>query len=460
MNVSTIHRSIASLFGAAVILCVSPGAQAQLGGLLNGLGNTVDSTVNNTTSAVNDLVSSAAGTVTSTLDSVLNTIGDVTGVNLSSSAVNDILPGSSATNSLNNAIETLGPNNSIVFSRAVRDTIAANSLPAPIAQRIASFQGLGAATRDIGGRLLQLRAGRYLSGSRQKLDNEFSDDGGKVIEFDDGSYLVVFAQGDGIDLQIDNYGIARSLDARTYVGTVAVEYHPNDYQAIGLAGSWTETDADLGNGLGSSDVSGGIISAYASWYDGPFYLDGLLAYGRLDHDISRTALNSRTAFGDTESDAFAAQFNTGAHMDVGPFVTGPYLQAEYNRTEIEGYRERGSGLFDLAVDGQDFDSLTSELGWQISMPIETAGGYIAPVIRVGWDHQYLGDDTPVNARLINFSSNKISSRPLNLEDDYLILGAGLVINKKDTYTVSLDYEAEIADDFLRQAASVMVSIPF
>ncbi|NNE94038.1 MAG: autotransporter outer membrane beta-barrel domain-containing protein [Verrucomicrobiales bacterium] len=450
----------ASFGGLALSLIFACSAQAQLGGLIGGTNNTV----NNTQNAVNNLVSGAGGTLTSTLDSTLNTVGDVTGSVLSSTSVNSILPGGALSNALSANLETLSSSDSIVFSQAVRDTIAANSLPSSTSQRLGAFQSMGAATRDIGSRLLQLRAGMYLGGANHKLATEFSDDGGgkggKVVAMEDGTYWVIYAQGDRIDLDIDSFGLAGTLDSRTWVATVAAEYHPNDYQTIGIAGSWSQTDTELGNRLGSSDVEGGVVSVYGSWYDGPFYVDGLLAYGQFEHDISRTALNSRTAIADTDSDAFTAQFNTGRHMDLGPFVTGPYLQAEYQRSEIDNYHENGAGVFNLAVNDQETDSLASEIGWQISMPIENASGYIAPHVRVGWSHQYLNDGDPVHATLRAFPANRLSLRPANLDDDYLILGGGLVISRHGSFTLSADYEAQIAEDFLRHAASVSLRIPF
>ncbi|NNE91937.1 MAG: autotransporter outer membrane beta-barrel domain-containing protein [Verrucomicrobiales bacterium] len=384
-------------------------------------------------------VATATGSTDALLHNALARIGHLTGYQL------------------DGLLTSLGPNDTFVFSPSVVKILEANSLPAPSAQRVGSFQGLTAATRDIGGRLMTLRTGAYLTGSRFARANEFVGD---VTWIDDGTWIEIIAQADAIDLNIDDFGYAKTMDLRTYVGTLAVEYHPNRYQTFGVAGSWTETDAKLGRGLGDTQVTGAVYSVYGSWYDGPVYIDGLLAYGRMSHDIARTALNDHTAFADSESEALSAQINAGANFDCGKFVTGPIGQLEYTRSEIDPYTESGAGLFNIAVDQQQSSTLTSDLGWQIAFPVETACGFIAPHVKAGWKHQYLSNDDPVTATLVSFPANRLSAEPVELSQDYLVLGAGLVVKKAGCFDLLLDYEAEIAESYLLQAGTLSIRIPF
>ena len=296
--------------------------------------------MNNVTNSANSVVSTATGTLNSQLQ-------NLTGFQI------------------DGALTSLGPSRTLVFSPTIVEALSANGLPAPTAQQIGSFQGLTAATREIGGRLAALRTGRYLTSSRNARANEFSgskNPKSEITMLDDGRWFEILVQGDAMDLDLDNFGAADTLDLRTYAASVAVDYHPNRYQALGVAGSWTETDAQLGNGLGDPQVNGAVISAYGSWYDGPFYVDGLIACGKMRHDISRTALNKRTAFSDTESNSLSLQANTGANLEVGKSVTGLYLSAEYTRSEIDSYSESGAGLFNIAVNDHESDSLSSDLG--------------------------------------------------------------------------------------------------
>ncbi|MGY8641620.1 MAG: autotransporter domain-containing protein [Verrucomicrobiales bacterium] len=167
---------------------------------------------------------------------------------------------------IDDALTSLGPSRTLVFSPAIVEALSAKSLPAPTAQQIGSFQGLTAATRDIGGRLAALRTGRYLTSSRNARANEFSgskNPKSEITMLDDGRWFEILVQGDAMDLDLDNFGAA-----------------------------------------------------------------------------------------DT-------------------------------RSEIDSYSESGAGLFNIAVNDQESDSLSSDLGWQVAVPIETATGYFAPHVRVG-----------------------------------------------------------------------------
>jgi len=364
--------------------------------------------------------------------------------------------------------DTLAPSDTLVFSPIVTNALSVASLPAPIAQRFATLHGLNAATRDFAGRLIEIRTGRYVSEYKQKLSTEFSGGGapgdkGKsiIVEAGPESWWELFGQGDALNLDVNDFGFAGGLDASAYVGTAGIEYHPNQYQTLGIGFSWLESDATLGRSLGSVDVNGPAVSVYGSWFDGPLYADGLVSYGWLDNEINRLAPNGRIANASAESYALALQFNTGANFELGQFVTGPYVRAEYGQADVDGYRETGAGLLNLDVDGQNFDSLTSQLGWQLSLPIETArGGFIAPHVRLGWVHEYLGESEDVNATLVSFPANRLTARSIELGQDYGVVGAGLVISLGGNLTLSGDYELLLNDDATNQAGTVSLNVKF
>ena len=368
-----------------------------------------------------------------------------------------------------NAIDGLVPDPDLVFSDAVLETLSQVSLPGVISQRFIAFQGVSAANRDVGSRLLELRTGRYIGEYKQKRAGEFSantepeseETSGKVVlPIGDDRWVEIFAQGDVFDLEIDSFGFAQSLDVSTYVATAGIEYHPNYYQTLGFAASWIESDVELGRGLGGSELTGLALALYGSWYDGPLYIDGLVSYGWLDHDLSRQVPNGRTALADAESESWSAQLNTGYNFEAGRFVTGPFARVDYSQGEIEAYRERGGGLLNLEVDGQNYNSLLSQLGWQISMPVETRIGLLSPHIRGAWVHEYLNEAETVNATLVSFPANRLRSEIVSTTDDYAVIGAGLVLTRSDLFSLAADYEVWLGDDLFNQAGSLSLSIQF
>lgn len=246
----------------------------------------------------------------------------------------------------------------------------------------------------------------------------------------------------------------------TYVATAGIEYHPNYYQTFGLAFSWVESDAELGSSLGDADLSGAVVAVYGSWYDGPFYVDGLFGYGWVDHDLSRLAPNGLNALAETDSAIWTAQLNAGANFRFGGFVTGPYFRADYSDGDLEAYRESGAALLNLDVDGQNYSSLLSQLGWQISMPIEISQGTLAPHLRVAWVHEYLNEDDVVGARLVSFPANRLRSTVEALTDDFVAAGAGVSLILHNGMVIAFDYEVLHGTDFLNHTGSVSLSFEF
>jgi hypothetical protein len=72
----------------------------------------------------------------------------------------------------------------------------------------------------------------------------------------------------------------------------------------------------------------------------------------------------------------------------------------------------------------------------------------------------LHSDKPVTATLVSFPANTLSAKPVASEDDYLIWGAGFILSKNEKFDFLLDFETEIAEDFLKQAGTISLRLPF
>lgn len=351
----------------------------------------------------------------------------------------------------------------IVFDNNLRAILAADGLTAALSQRFLAVQAMSVGISDLNARLFRLR-----SGFDDILLAPYEVPGGGGAKNPKAPVIVdpepwgweFFAQGNLGDLDIDDFPVAGNLNSNAYSGTLGVERQFNENLQLGFAGTWVEVDGELDGNFGTTDVSGVLVSAYASYQRGNFYVDGLYSYGFLDHRLGRTALGVASARADFESNNQIIQLNTGLNYPLGKFQAGPYLSLQYNRGDIDGYGESGAALLNLDVDGQEYESLTSELGWQISREFKTGDRAVVGQLRAGWVHEYLDDQEAVTGALRAFPGNRLSALSPSFASDYGLVGVGVLAQLGENTSLGADYQIRIADDVTEQVAGVTLTFRF
>jgi uncharacterized protein with beta-barrel porin domain len=257
--------------------------------------------------------------------------------------------------------------------------------------------------------------------------------GGKLGGFINGSFGT--GNRDATDwtneFDFDSYGITAGVDYRLMPNLV-----------LGVAASYHNVGADFND---SPTVSGGNIDAdswggflYGTYYAERFYVDALAGYAGSSYDIKRrivipdnndpTQNINETAKGDPDSDDFTASLGAGYALGSDALNYGPYGRITYYNVSVERYRESGaeaSGL-NLDVDGQDWTSLTSVVGMQLSYAVSRSFGVVVPQGQVGWVHEYDNDSQRYSAVYINDpNQNQLLARTNTPDRDYFELGLSL-----------------------------------
>ena len=366
-----------------------------------------------------------------------------------------------------------------------------SGLPLAVAQRNLLLNALRTATRDVNGRLFALRAGLSLTedaaGSAGSKGNDLmhraSD--GKTVAAGKSSktpvpveepfrHLVLFGSGDFGRFDQDSTATATGFDSDVWVGTVGAEYRFNRHFAVGLAGSYINSDTDLGRNIGGVRTEGMAISVYGSavWRD--FYFDVLYSYGALDEEITRHTLVGSTATGDAENRSHTVDFNTGYTLHLGKLRTGPIAGVQWIHGDLDGYSERGGGSAALNLPGQNYDSLISQVGWQLSTTVPVKFGAITPQVRATWDHEYLNSADTVSAQLQQSPFASVTNGVVSLGNrfsasantaapgsDYLNLGAGVAAQFGERIAATLQYETHLfQEDATAHFASLTISVAF
>ena len=366
-----------------------------------------------------------------------------------------------------------------------------SGLPLAVAQRNLLLNALRTATRDVNGRLFALRAGLSLTedaaGSAGSKGNDLmhraSD--GKTVAAGKSSktpvpveepfrHLVLFGSGDFGRFDQDSTATATGFDSDVWVGTVGAEYRFNRHIAVGLAASYINSDTDLGRNIGGVRTEGMAISVYGSavWRD--FYFDVLYSYGALDEEITRHTLVGSTATGDAENRSHTVDFNTGYTLHLGKLRTGPIAGVQWIHGDLDGYSERGGGSAALNLPGQNYDSLISQVGWQLSTTVPVKFGAITPQVRATWDHEYLNSADTVSAQLQQSPFASVTNGVVSLGNrfsasantaapgsDYLNLGAGVAAQFGERIAATLQYETHLfQEDATAHFASLTISVAF
>ncbi|RLA16961.1 MAG: hypothetical protein DRQ62_15495 [Gammaproteobacteria bacterium] len=120
----------------------------------------------------------------------------------------------------------------------------------------------------------------------------------------------------------------------------------------------------------------------------------------------------------------------------------PYVRLDYFHGEIDSYTETGAVGLNLAVDEQNYDSLQSLLGIQLSYVFNQSFGVIIPQFSVGWHHEFLNKSRAINARYVaDFNNNVLTAYTDNPDRDYATLGFGASSVFEGGLQVFLNYQA-------------------
>ena len=243
------------------------------------------------------------------------------------------------------------------------------------------------------------------------------------------------------------------LDYSSVALTLGADYRVTDTLVLGAAFGYTDSDGDF-------DRGGGIeVESYSAQVFGLFYplenlsVDVLAGTAWLDYDMRRRVAVPGVLTTTARSDTDARQYFVGAGVmyDV-PFegaTISPFARLDFQRLEIDGFRERGPSTVNLRVGDQNVNSLTSALGVQASYAISTRIGILQPQLRAQWVHQFEDDARDVNAFFVeDAAGTRFDVRTESPDRNWLDLGASLSLTTIGGLTGFIDYDGTFANDDL------------
>ena len=171
-----------------------------------------------------------------------------------------------------------------------------------------------------------------------------------------------------------------------------------------------------------------MFSAY-EWQQ--FYADASLTFGQTDFDMERRisypsnnaliAATNKLALSDTDSDQLSLTLQGGYIFSHNSWTYGPTFALDYIDTDIDSYTETNADEFNLTVQSQNIESLTSRLGGRVQYAVNQSWGILVPQFDLEWIHEYKDDAREIGAKfaddVTNTFFNVITDQP---DSDYYL----------------------------------------
>ncbi len=330
-------------------------------------------------------------------------------------------------------------------------------------------------TTNIGLRLAALRGGATgmsLSGLSLKLGGEsvslapsavFTGGGASADSFSIPKGLGIFATGQGSFGSQDATSRELGFDFHTAGITLGADYRLTDRFIFGAAFGYLRTKSAFDASVGDSTINGYSLSAYTNYYIvDRLYVDGIVTLGLNTYDTERNIFGtSATANGSAEGTQLAVSTSTGYNFNVRGLTFGPTFSVNYVRVHINSYSETGANPFNLHIDGQTIESVTTTLGGQATYAISMSWGVLSPLLSFEWEHEYKGDSRTVTGAVVAASNAPIAVQTNSPDRDYFNLGVGASVTFKGGLSAFFRYGEVLGrSNFTDHSFNVGVRIEF
>ena len=285
--------------------------------------------------------------------------------------------------------------------------------------------------------------------------------GGMVEEnimIPDSNRWSVFIEGTGGSFSVDDSSNANGYDFDTMGATIGADKRISENFAVGIMGSYGQSDASLVNG-GSIDAESYKGAIYATAFKDGFYVDALLGAGYNSYDTKRSSLLGY-AEGSPEGWELDTMINTGYDFRQGNWTFSPTASIAYTRVNLDSFTETGS-LTPLSYPSQHQDSLRTELGARIAYTAVLGGMTITPQVRIAWQHEFLDSTQSMDSRFIGGSGPTFTVDGPHMDRDRAVMSAGISAQITPTVCVYGFYDGHIGgSDYSSNQVSAGVKIDF
>ncbi len=248
-------------------------------------------------------------------------------------------------------------------------------------------------------------------------------------------------------------------DSREF--TVGLDLRFSDTLVAGAMLNYADQDLDYHDNRGDLSTENWNALLYGSRYwDNGYYLDATLAYGSADYRLNRHiqyTVSGKTvdqiASSNPDGEQFLVSLGGGYSFYSGAWNINPQVRLDYKESRIDGFSESmngasppGSGLA-LSFESATYDSLTSNIGVQISRAFSYSGGVLLPQASLLWVHEFRADRQTINASYLHdINRLPVSVLTDKADSDYFDLMLGLSAQFTEGRSAYIAYNAYLGMD--------------
>jgi len=340
-------------------------------------------------------------------------------------------------------------------STALRTGVSKHERPFGVAQdrpfgvaQDRPFDFAGAPLRANGDRLGSMVAGLMNAASSQSLNLSYGANGGSGTNGASGSS----AEGAtglwvGGNLHFgtrDPNNDGSSMRFRTDGVSIGLDHRFTDRLTLGIGVGYAHDRTDIGTDGTQNRARGGSIALYGSFQPTRnTFIDGLVGYGDLKHDMDRyVAAVDDFARATRKSDQIFASIAAGYEFHRDGVLLSPYGRIDYALDRLKQATETGAGLNALTYFDQDVRTLQFALGLRAESRHATNFGWALPRVRLELKHDFEGEDAAAIAYADQFSGPRYSVLPTGMKRNALLLGVGSDFILRSGLRLGVDYQLQ------------------
>lgn len=245
-------------------------------------------------------------------------------------------------------------------------------------------------------------------------------------------------------------------DANSRGFALGADHELNENTVLGVAYSYVKTNVESDGG-NKTDVENNTLTAYGTWTEGNFFVDGGLSYGKGKND-SKRYIAGTTAKGSYDSDMIGLNVmgGYGFHFDHNILVE-PRVTARYTNLSIDGFTEKGSSAA-LKTGDQRLEVGEIGAGMRVAGSFDLGKGTLEPEFKVMAYHDLIADSSSTTSAFTLGGNSFVATGATPTRNSYEVgVGANY---KLGAVTIGGSYERLMKTGFDADAFTASVRYDF
>jgi outer membrane autotransporter protein len=253
-----------------------------------------------------------------------------------------------------------------------------------------------------------------------------------------GSYLHQGATGASQGYTADVWGISFGYDRHLFQNMIA-----------GFSGAFARNNVTTNDVNTRTDADSYQGSLYGSLAKDAWYLDAIASFAYNRYDASRHIVFAgidRTAKSDYGGYQYSGYFEGGYTFKASGLLLTPLVSVQAMRLNLDDYTETQAGALNLKVDRQRYNLFQTGVGAKVAYPVSKKNLKITPELHAKWLYDFAGDAQQATSTFTGGGASFVTTgfEPPRTSGN---IGAKLTIMTESNWSVSLNYDFEMKQDF-------------